>query len=140
MRKTQYLDYLSRTPFFEGFAKKDLTAIARHAETIDIEPGMALVREGQTGREFFVIAQGTATIQRGGRKIAKLGPGDAFGELSLLVGAKRNATVRADTRMTVVVLGQREFLGTLQDSPQLAFKLLKQLATRLYESDTSKVK
>ncbi len=75
--------------------------------------------EGSTGSEFFVIIDGDATVSRRGRKVATLGPGDAFGELALLDKAPRNATVTAQTPMEVVVLGQREFGGLIDEVPGL---------------------
>ncbi len=136
MKKKQYLDHLSKVDIFQALTKKELGLLGKLAETIDIDKGYPLVREGTTGREFFVIAEGKAAVKRGTRKVATLGPGDFFGELALLDGHPRNASVVAETPMTVVVLGQREFLGALHDAPTLAMKLLKGMARRLREADS----
>ncbi len=107
--------------------------MARRAEDVKVEPGRVLVSEGSTGSEFFVIIDGSANVTRRGRKVATLGPGGAFGELALLDKAPRNATVTAQTPMEVVVLGQREFGGLIDEVPGFARKLLAGMARRLRE-------
>ena len=82
-----------------------------------------------------MILSGTARVTRHGRKIATLGPGDAFGELALLEKAPRNATVVAETDMELVVLGQREFAGLVDEVPGFARKMLAGMAKRLREAD-----
>lgn len=140
MRRNQYIDHLARVPMFEALSKKELGLVARLAEDVEVGTGTVLIREGATGREFFVIARGKATVTRKGRRVNALGPGDFFGELSLLDGAPRNATVTAETPMEVVLLGQREFLGLLYDVPNVAFKLLKGMARRLRAADSKDLK
>lgn len=139
MKKDKYLERLAQIPMFQALSKKELTDISHMVETVDVEEGRILTKEGATGHEFFVISAGTATVSRGNRKIATLGAGDAFGELSLLEHAPRNATVKAVTPMTVLVLGQREFLSALESSPGLSLKLLKGMARRLREADARPV-
>ena len=86
-----------------------------------------------------MIIDGTATVTRHGRKVATLGPGGAFGELALLDKAPRNATVTAATPMEIVVLGQREFGGLIDEVPGFARKLLAGMAQRLRDSDAKSV-
>ena len=136
MRKDAYLERLQKVPMFEALSRKELGGLAKLAETIDVKEGTALVKEGTTGREFFVISEGTAKVVRGRKKVATLKAGDYFGELSLLDGSPRNASVIAETAMTLIVLGQREFLGELHESPTIAYKLLKGMARRLRELDS----
>jgi CRP-like cAMP-binding protein len=106
---------------------------------VNVSPGKVLVSEGAPGSEFFVIIDGTAKVTRQGRKVATLGPGAAFGELALLDRAPRNASVVAETPMELVVLGQREFAGILDEVPGFARKLLAGLAHRLREADAKSV-
>jgi CRP-like cAMP-binding protein len=77
-----------------------------------------------------------ATVSRGGERLATLGPGDYFGELSLLRDTARNATVTADSDLEVLVLDRRHFLGTLAEAPGLARKLLVGMVRRLHEADS----
>ena len=86
-----------------------------------------------------MIIEGTARVERHGRKVAELGPGGFFGDLALLDRAPRNATVVAQTPMELVVLGQREFSGLIDDVPGFARKLLAGLARRLREHDAKTV-
>ena len=86
-----------------------------------------------------MILDGTARVTRRGRKIATLGPGDAFGELALLEKAPRNSTIVADTDMELVVLGQREFAGLIDEVPGFARKLLAAWLTVCREADVEKL-
>ena len=131
-----YLDHLASVPLFAACSRKDLQNIARASDEVDVAEGKVLVEQGDVGRECFVIVGGSATVKRNGRKVATLGPGDYFGELSLLDKGVRTATVTADTPMTVLVLGPREFSGVLDSVPGLSHKLLATLAARIRELDS----
>ena len=100
-----------------------------------VKAGHELVRQGDIGREMFVLVNGEATAKRNGRKVATLGPGAAFGELSLLDRGPRTATVTADTDCTLLVMAAREFSGVLEDIPGIAHKLLASLASRIRDLD-----
>ena len=132
--KDTKLDDLGRLWLFSSLSKKELTTIARRSDEVRVPSGKVLTVEGKPGHEFFLIVSGTATVERNGRAIAKLGAGDYFGELSLLDRGPRSATVVADTEMDLMVLGQREFSGVLDEVPGLAHKLLAAMAEKLRES------
>jgi CRP-like cAMP-binding protein len=134
--KTSYLDHLAEVPLFSACSKKDLQRIAKASDEIDVQAGRVLVEQGRPGHEFFLIIDGQASVRRNDRKIATLTEGQYFGELSLLDRGPRSASVIADTDMTVLVLGQREFSGVLDDVPELAHKLLASMARRLREADS----
>lgn len=133
------LEHLANVRLFEACNKKELRAIGRASDEIQVAAGKNLVEEGTTGHEFFLIVEGQAVVRRAGRKVATLGPGQYFGELSLLDGGVRSASVTAETPMTVLVLGRREFNGILHEVPELARKLLTVMAGRLRESDARAV-
>ena len=134
--RDSYLDHLASVPLFAACSRKDLQNIARASDEVSVRAGKVLVEQGQIGRECFVVVEGSATVKRNGRKVATFGPGDYFGELSLLDKGPRTATVAADTDMKVLVLGPREFSGVLDSVPGLAHKLLATLASRVRELDT----
>lgn len=134
--RNTYLDHLAQVPMFSACSKKDLQTIAKASDEVSVAAGKTLVEEGKPGHEFFLIVDGTATVLRNGRKVATLGPGQYFGEMALLDRGPRSATVRADTDMTVLVLGQREFSGVIDEVPGLARKLLQSMAARLREADS----
>jgi CRP-like cAMP-binding protein len=138
-RRDAFIEHLQEVPLFAACSRKDLQTVAKRAEDVQVPAGKALVSEGETGHEFFVIIDGRASVTRKGRKVATIGPGDAFGELALLDKAPRNASVVADTDMELVVLGQREFAGLIDDVPGFARKLLAGMAKRLRESDARSV-
>ena len=138
-RRDAFIDHLQQVPLFAACSRKDLQLVARRAEDVRVAAGKTLVSEGETGHEFFVILEGTAKVSRQGRKVATIGPGSAFGELALLEKAPRNATVTAETDMELVVLGQREFAGLVDEVPGFARKLLTGMAKRLREADARSV-
>ncbi|HYA69687.1 MAG TPA: cyclic nucleotide-binding domain-containing protein [Acidimicrobiales bacterium] len=121
---------------FSACSASQLRMIRRQVEEVTVEPGTMLCEEGAVGREFFFIVDGTATVRRHGRKIATLGNGQYFGELSLLDRRPRSATVVSESAMTVLVLDQRRFNGLLDAIPSLSHKLLVAMAERIREADT----
>ena len=136
MRHTSnYLETLSRTALFSACNRDQLRLIARFAEPIDAQAGDVLVAQGAVGSEFFVIADGTADVQRDGKHVATLGPGSFFGELALLVKEPRNSAVVATSPMKLYVLGAREFAGLLAEVPSLSRKVLQGMASRVRAAD-----
>lgn len=138
-RRDAFIEHLSQVPLFSACSKRDLSLVARRAEDVRVDPGKVLVTEGEAGHEFFVIVNGSARVTRRGKKVANLGPGQAFGELALLDKAPRNATVVAETPMELVVLGQREFAGIIDEVPGFSRKLLAGMARRLRDADARSV-
>jgi len=136
-RRDEFIEHLANVPLFSACSKRDLALVARRAEEVRVDAGRALVSEGAMGHEFFVILAGTARVTRHGQRVATLGPGGSFGELALLDKAPRDATVTAQTPMELVVLGQREFAGLIDDVPGFSRKLLAGMARRLREADLS---
>jgi CRP/FNR family cyclic AMP-dependent transcriptional regulator len=127
---------LARIPIFSECSNKELKAISKLVTPVEVKAGKELTRQGDPGREFMIIASGTASVIREGQKVASLGPGDFFGELAVLAGVPRTATVVADTEMTVEALNRQEFSSLLDESPILAKKILVGAVKRLYENDT----
>ena len=133
--KDAYLDHLASVPLFSALSRKELQRLARASDEVTVEAGHELTREGDVGREMFVLVSGSATARRNGRKVASIGPGAAFGELSLLDRGPRTATVTTDSESTLLVMASREFSGVLEDIPGIAHKLLAALAGRIRELD-----
>ena len=126
---------LAKIPLFKECTKKELQAVSRLVTPIHVKAGKVLTKEGDAGREFMIIASGTATVRRKGRKVAALGPGDFFGELALLAGVPRTATVIADTDMVIEALNRAEFATLLDESPSIARKVLSAVAKRSYDNE-----
>ena len=91
-------------PLFAGLSKDDQQVVAQYADEVDVPAGTKLAQEGRLAYEFFAIQDGTAQVTREGRAIADLGPGDFFGEIGLLGGERRVASVTATSPMRLVVL------------------------------------
>jgi CRP-like cAMP-binding protein len=129
-------DYLRSIPAFAACNDKQLAAISRLVETVDLPAGDIVVREGTFGQEAFLIVSGHAEVLRDGEIVATLGPGQYFGELSLLDRQPRNATVRMAEDGRVLSLSQRVFFTLLRDVPGLVDSLLTGLAQRVHQADT----
>ena len=131
---------LAEIELFSELSKKELTRVASYMTPIKVKPGRDLTVQGQAGREFMIIAEGQATARRNGRIIARFGPGDFFGELALIAGVPRTATVTADTDMVVEALNRREFSSMIDESAKLAKKILVGAVKRLHELEEGVVK
>jgi CRP/FNR family transcriptional regulator, cyclic AMP receptor protein len=127
---------LGKIWLFSALSASQMKTLRRTVDEITVPPGKILCEEGTVGREFFFIAEGKASVKRNGRKVATLGPGDYFGELSLLDRRPRSATVISDTDMTLLVLEQRRFNGLLDAMPALAHRLLVAMSERLRDADS----
>ena len=134
MTKTESAKLLSQVPLFSGLSKKELSQIARAAKEVIHRPGSTLAKEGQSGVGFFLILDGTAGVRVGDRSRSKLGTGDFFGEISLLDGGPRTATVTAETEVTTLGLTPWDFKRLIETSPSIASKMLKVMAQRLRSS------
>lgn len=133
------LEHLSRVKMFSSLNKKELGLVARASDVVSVPAGTDIVKEGELGHEFYLIASGSAVVRRNGRKVVSLGPGSYFGEMALLDRGPRTATVTTEEPSELIVLGQREFLGILDQVPPVAHKLLVTMAARLREADSKAV-
>lgn len=132
-------ELLSQVKMFSSLNKKELALVSKASEVVKVPGGTEIVKEGEIGHEFYLILSGSATVNRGGEDIAELRPGNYFGEMSLLDKGPRSATVTADSDSELVIIGQREFAGVLEEVPAVAHKLLVSMAARLREADTKAV-
>jgi CRP-like cAMP-binding protein len=135
-RRDHFRSSLKQIPMFASCSKGELERITRLADTIDVEQGNRLTREGASAGEFFVIVEGEATVSVRGQDVRRLGPGDWLGEIALLDKGPRTATVTADTPMVVEVISRPQFLDLLRDVPSIAVKIATGLAhmVRQHES------
>jgi CRP/FNR family cyclic AMP-dependent transcriptional regulator len=137
MSKKDILAMLGRVPLFEGFSKRELEAVYNSAKVTEFSPGKPVVEEGATGVGFHLILEGEAAVTVGGRKRAVLRSGDYFGEMSLIDGGPRSATVRADTRVRTFGLTSWAFLPLIDDHPSMARKMLVEVSRRLRNVEKS---
>lgn len=130
-------DLLAQVPMFSNLTRKELKQVAHLVEEISRPEGTLLAEEGETGREFFLILGGQADVMKGDTKVATLGPGNFFGEISLIDHGPRTATVKASTDISVLLLGVREFSSLLDQIPSIARRMLTHLCARLREAEKS---
>jgi len=129
------IDVLQSVPLFQGMTDRSIGVIADLAEPATFAAGDTLTREGDPGDSFIVLTSGTADVRQGDRSIRTLGAGDFLGEISLIDGGPRTATVTALTELDLLVIGQREFSALLTEVPGLAHKIMVNLAGRVRELD-----
>jgi len=126
---------LGNVRLFSTCNKRELARIASLVEEVDAPEGKVIVRQGEPGRECFVIAEGKARATMRGKGSALLGPGSFFGEMSLLDQGPRSATVTAETDMHLLVLGSREFSSLVNEVPTVAVRMMRGLAERLRSAE-----
>ncbi len=131
---------LESIELFGELTGKERKSVSRLMTNVTVKPGRDLMVEGSVGREFVIILEGEATVRRAGRIVARVGAGDFLGELAVIAGVPRTATVTADTEMNISVLNRREFSSLLDEQPKLARKVLVGAVKRLHSLDPSMVK
>jgi CRP-like cAMP-binding protein len=131
MERDQKAGLLRRVPLFGDCGKRDLGRIGRLVDEVTMPAGRVLMEQGRSGDEFFVIVEGRVRVERDGRPLATLGPGDFLGEISLIDHRPRNATATCETECRLLVLGHREFHTLLADEPRIAVAVMRSLAQRL---------
>lgn len=131
LRKNAKIELLKRVPLFERCSKRELAEIASLADELDLPTARDLTREGASGREFLVLVEGRADVVKNGRTVNDLGPGDFIGEISLLTGEPRTATVRTRGPARVLVVTAAGFRQLMKDVPSIQGKVLSALAARL---------
>lgn len=132
-RKAAVQKILRQVPLFAGMDERHLEEMAQISQTAEHGANEVLVREGDEGHALVVLASGTARVERHGQVIAQMGPGDHLGEISLIDGRPRTATVITNTPATVVVLSKSAFDLMIQTNPDIKDILLLALCTRLRE-------
>ena len=129
--------HLEDVPLLADCTQKQLRALSDISRVVEVPAGTSLTRAGQPGDEFFVIIDGSAAVEKPGKKRAFLRPGDFFGEMSLLDGEPRSATVKAETDLRVMVISRVNFWQLLREVPELTQKMLVNLSRRIRELETN---
>ena len=124
-------EHLAVVPIFDGCSKKDLQTVARQVREISHDAGYVVATEGDPGAGLFVIAEGEADVSIGGKKVNHLKAGDFFGEMALLDGGPRTATVTSTTPIKLYALTEWVFRGLLVEHPTIAMRTLETMAARL---------
>ncbi len=131
------VEMLRKVPLFSGLSPRQLAQIAKLADEIEVPAGKQLATAGDVGHELFVIVDGDASVRMRGGRTKRLGYGEFFGEMSLIDGGPRSATVVATTPMKLLVLSHREFWSLLNAAPQVTGKIMRTLSQRLREAEAT---
>jgi CRP-like cAMP-binding protein len=123
--------HLEEVTLLEECSQKQLKAVAKITVVVEVPAGTVLAKQGEPGNEFYLIMDGSARVWLSPRRRARLKPGDYFGEMSLLDGEPRSATVTADTAMRLLVIKRRDFATLLREAPELTQSILATLSRRL---------
>jgi CRP/FNR family cyclic AMP-dependent transcriptional regulator len=133
--RARRIELLAEMPLFSTCSKHQLAQVAALTVQADLPKGTVMTREGAFGGLAYLIATGQAKVTRDGKRIAQLGPGDVVGELSLIDGKRRSATVTATTDLEVLKLDREDLLTLIKKAPPVVRKLLEALAQRVREVD-----
>lgn len=124
-------ELMAACPLFTGLGGAELEAVAAAAVEVEFPAGRVIARQGEIGTGFFVVVDGTARVVRDGHEVARLGPGEFFGELSVIDGAPRNAQVSAETAVRCLALASWDFERILREKPGIALTVLRVVVARL---------
>ncbi len=133
--KDEHLQRLGEVSVFRALSREDLQVIGRSADTVEVPAGTVLVKQGEIGREFFVLLSGEVSVVAGGKEVNVLREGQWFGELAIIDPAPRDATVTATADCELLLIDSRRFRPLLEEVPVLAHKIMVSLARRLREAD-----
>jgi CRP/FNR family cyclic AMP-dependent transcriptional regulator len=126
---------LESVPLFAGLRPRERRQLEQTLHRRELPAGHEILAEGEGGIAFFVLVDGEAVVSRGGRELRRLGPGDHAGEMALIDGDVRSATVTAATDVVVLGLSQLSFRPFVRDHPDVAWTLMRQLVSRLREAE-----
>jgi CRP-like cAMP-binding protein len=131
VRANRKRELIKAVPLFSHCTKKELERLSSELDEIEVPSGKVLIREGETGREFVVLVAGTAEVTKNGRRVNLLGAGDFLGEIALISGGARTATVTTTSSSNLLVLTDRAFARVTKDMPSVQTSVLKALSQRL---------
>lgn len=133
--QAELIGILEGVPLFANLTKRQLRAAAKVCHSVGYAPGEVIVKELDVGQHLLLITAGTAKVVRGGRTLAKVGPGDVIGEMAIIDGAPRSASVTADSSVEGIAIYRTAFRKLLDEHPTMCSKLLLAQTARLRELD-----
>ena len=134
-RSSQKIELLKKVPMFSNLNQRHLKEIGKHADQVRVEAGRVLAQQEKKGWEFIFIVNGKARVEKNGKVIRQLSEGDFFGEISLIDGEPRTATVISDADMTLLVVNKTSFDHLLDTVPGLQKKILIALCQYLRSAE-----
>ena len=125
------VDRLAHVPLFEGLSKRALEFLASRIDEVQLKPGQTVIKEGQPTESFFIVTSGNVQVTRRNKPIARLGPGEFFGEIGMLDRGPASATVVADGPVEAMVLSHAQFGDAIKGNDSLAMQVIAAMAARL---------
>ena len=135
MARDEKIDLLRTVPLFGGLRDRELERISALADVIDLPADRRIMSQGERGAEMFVLVTGNSHVERDGESLGDRGPGAVLGEIALLDGGPRTATVTLSKASRLLVLARREFLTLLDEFPEIRLRILETVASRLRSLD-----
>jgi CRP/FNR family cyclic AMP-dependent transcriptional regulator len=132
------IEALRSVSLFSDLRQRDLEQVAQLADEVDLPSGYVLMREGETASQMFIIGSGEARVERGGRELARLGPGSVLGEMALVAEGPRTATATLTEPAHLFVLAHREFHSLMDDVPAVRECVMNEVARRLRQLEPDK--
>lgn len=131
LRKNLKIELINAVPLFSRCTRKELAALAAEADDLSVSNGRTLTKQGEPGREFIVIVEGSAEVRKNGRRINTLGAGDFLGEIALIADVPRTATITTTSDSRLLVMTDRAFQRVIKQMPSVQGSIIKALSERL---------
>jgi CRP/FNR family cyclic AMP-dependent transcriptional regulator len=129
------IDHMRKVPLFRGMSTSALETVADRASETTFEDGETVTREGEPGNTFYIVTDGRLRVSKDGTLVSELGPGDFLGEISLVDGGPRTATVTADGRVEALVIRRADFLEMMEWDSAVRLGILTALTQRIRKTD-----
>ncbi|HEX2221666.1 MAG TPA: cyclic nucleotide-binding domain-containing protein [Candidatus Limnocylindria bacterium] len=130
MARDEKIEHLKRVPLFSRLGRRELERLGQLADEVTVGLDRTLTDQGASGSEFFIVLDGWVSVLDNRRQIARLGPGEFFGEIALVEERPRTATVRADGLVRLLVINHREFHTLMDEFPSVREAVMQALAER----------
>ena len=129
------VEMLGKTSLWSGLSKQELKAIVNNSKERRFEGGQIIASKGEGGVGFYLVLDGAVEIRSDGKSLSRLGPGQFFGEMSIIDNQPRSADVVAVEPSRVLILTAWKFKGLISENPKMAIRMLQELARRLRSTD-----
>lgn len=138
-KRSEKESLLKKIPVFSALSHRILKEIGKLMDAIEVKAGKVLVQQGKTGQDFYLIVDGQARVEKDGKKLKNLKPGDFFGEISLIDRGPRTASVISETNMSVLSVSHRAFMHLLDTAPGLSKAMLGALCNYIRNAERPSV-
>jgi len=134
-RRSDKVELLKTVHLFSSLSKRELDELAKRTDEVTVQAGTDLARQGSPGNQLFIVLSGAVAVRRNNRRVATLGKGEFVGEMSLLDGGPRSATLHTTDETALLVMSRQDFSQALDLMPSVARKILSGMSGRLREAD-----